>query len=134
MAKSSSLIPGIPNEWLALGAGAIVLWIIWKGGIAKAAGALTSTAAETAAQAAGGIVTGTATGVSEVIGLPTPADVTNDSRVARWVIDYPTTGGYFAASEWSSAPAFAEALFLPQGSGIAPPAGTKLAAKFPPLE
>jgi hypothetical protein len=129
---SKSSVYGVPTDVLLMGGAALVLWVIWRGGIAKAAGDLTSTVAETAVQAAGGVVTGAVTGASDVIGLPTPADTTTDSHVARWIIDYPG-GGYWEASKWASAPALAAAAFIDAGAGTPPTPGTKLYAAFPPL-
>lgn len=114
--------------------GGIGLWILAKGGIAKAIASLTSTASQTAVDAAGGVFTGAVTGVSDVVGLPTPADVVNDARYARYIIDYPVIGGYYQASLWATPSALIQAAGMDAGSGIAPPAGTAVYAAFPPQQ
>lgn len=110
----------------------ILAFILYKGGLGKAIESLTSAAGSAAIHAASGAVTGVVTGVSEGVGIPTPADTTDDPYVARYIIDDPR-GGQLAASKWASVSAFVKAQSLPAGSGYPPPAGGKIAAAFPPF-
>jgi hypothetical protein len=98
---------------------------------------LTNNVATAAGQAAGAIanaaVTAPVTAVSAAVGIPTPADTTTDPLVARWILDYPGTGGPLAASQWASVSALYQAVFnLPAGSGVPGPVGTAVNAAFPP--
>jgi hypothetical protein len=111
------LIAGIA----ALGGAAFFVWK--KGGISGAAQAIGAGAVN----AADGIATGGMTAISEKTGLPTPAQTTTDPAISRWIID---NVGHFEASKWSSAAAYAQALFLPAGSGTKPAPGSDLARQF----
>ncbi|MDN3921503.1 hypothetical protein [Roseateles violae] len=111
-------------QLLALAGLAGVAAFVWhKGGIAKAAEAVGAGVVN----AAGGLVTGGVSAVSESVGLPTPAQTTTDAEVARWIID---NVGTFEASKWAGAPAFLTALTMASGSGKPPaadsPAGRAL--------
>jgi len=123
---------GLSPAGLVMMAGAgVLLYIVYKGSVSKAIGTLATTAGEAAVTAAGGLVVGTVTGASNVVGLPTPAQTATDPAVARWIMDDPR-GGQFAASKWASFPAYAQALMMPAGSGRAPAPGSAVAAQFPP--
>lgn len=91
---------------------------VWKrGGIVQAFGSAAQSAAVS-----------TVGSIGAAVGLPTPAQTTTDPAVARWIMD---NVGYFEASRWSSAGAFAGAFGREQGSGSAPPAGSALARALP---
>lgn len=114
-----------PSVVLVTVAGLAVAWYVWKkGGVAAAA----SSAGAAVVDAAGGVASGAVGAVSAGVGLPTPSDTTTDARVARWLID---NVGWWQASLWSGVPALLAAGSLPAGSGVAPPAGSKIAAAFP---
>jgi hypothetical protein len=110
---------------LAIAGALVVLYIIVRGPKAAA-----KDAAKGAVGLAGAVVTGTVDGVSEAIGIPTTDDTTTDPRVARYIIDHPD-GGYWAASAWAGVPALVQGAAMPAWSGSPPPAGTKLARRFP---
>ena len=97
---------------------------------------ITNNVATAAGQAAGAVVNAAVsapvTAVSAAVGIPTPADTTTDPAVARWIIDYPGTGGQLAASEWASVSAYAQAQFMAAGSGVPAPVGSAVALAFPP--
>lgn len=103
----------------ALGLGLAALFV-WRRGVAGAA----SDVAGAAVSAVGGVASGTVGAIGSSVGLPTPSETTTDPRVARYVID---RAGYLAASKWAGAGALWDALFLAEGSGTPPPAGTPLA-------
>lgn len=121
----------LQTEFITGVAIAASIYVLLKGGIGNAVSALTAGAVSTAGDVAVGVATGAVTGASDVIGIPSPSQTTTDPAVARWIIDYPT-GGVLKASQWASASAFAQALTLPSGSGVPPPAGSAVAAAFPP--
>ncbi|MFT3665579.1 hypothetical protein [Piscinibacter sp.] len=121
-----------PATMMAIGAGVLALagaaWLVYrKGGVSEAAGAVGEAIGTGAVKAADGAVTGAVGTVGAGIGVPTPGQVTTDPLVARWLID---TEGYFPASQWSSAPALMQAIFLAAGSGSPPPAGSAVALRF----
>lgn len=96
-----------------LGLGAVGLFVWKKGGIAGAAASVGAGAVE----AVGGAVSGGVGAIGSAVGLPTPAQTTTDAEEARWIID---NVGTFAASKWAGAPAFIQALMMPEGSGKPP--------------
>lgn len=101
-----------------LGAGLLIaMWVLKRGGIQNAAEVLTTGAIRAVDSTAAGVVGG----VGAVVGLPTPSQTVTSPAQARYLID---VGGYFFASRWASAGALAQALFLDEGSGTPPPAGS----------
>ena len=122
------------KQWMMIGGGLALLLYIWKnGGLSGAA----ASAAQGLVNTAGGAITGTVTGVSDQLGIPTPAQTSTDPSVVRYIIDYPDItgtdkGGQLAASQWGSALAYARANMMPAGSGVAPQPGTAVYAAFPP--
>lgn len=119
---------GLKNdELLIVGGIATLLYIWWKGGVAGAA----SAAGKALVNVASGITSGAVDTVGQGIGLPSLADITTDPAVARYLIDNPN-GGLFFASEWASAAAFFKATAMPSGSGTPPPAGSKVASLLAP--
>lgn len=115
------------TDKLLLGAGAAAVLWLWNRGVAGAAADITRGAVD----AAGGAVTGAVTGASDVLGIPTPADVSSDPAVARWIMDHPK-GGYWEASFWVTPAALARGAWMDAGTGTPPPVGSKAYAAFPP--
>lgn len=127
------------QELFALGIIGAVIFVMRSGGISQAMTKLfqgATNAAISAGQAvAGGVVdaaSGAAAGVASSIGsqfgLPSVGVLTDDQFVSRWIIDAPN-GGQIAASQWSTAQAYALAQSIPRGMGTAPPSGSVLAAQ-----
>lgn len=110
---------------LLVGAG-IVAYVIIRGPskIAQDAG-------RGAVKVVDGAVTGVVDEVGKIVGLPSPADVTSDPFVARYMIDHPR-GGYLRASAYATPLAMARALALDEFSGRMPPEGSRIKAEFPP--
>lgn len=75
----------------------------------SAAGDAAATVAAGAVSAANGAVVGTVTGVSEAVGLPTPAETITDSAACKVYMD---ANGWWAASAKCSAPALIGAMQL----------------------
>lgn len=121
--------PRIPTSAvLILAAGAALAFYVWrKGGVAHAAASIGAAAVD----AVGGAASGAVGAIGASVGIPTPDETTTDARVARWLID---REGWFVASLWSGAPALFAAGSLPAGSGTPPPAGSAIAAAFPPRQ
>jgi len=126
MAKSSGLDEG---ELIVLGLVALGVWIFSRGGLANAAAAIGEGAVGAIGDVASGVTTGVVTGVSKQVGLPTPAQVTDDPAVSRWIIDSPK-GGKYEASRWSTSSAFINALTMDEGTGFAPPRDSILWSLF----
>lgn len=116
------------DEVIAIAVLGIIGFVIYKGGIANAAAAITGGIVN----AAGSVVTGSVDGIGQAVGLPALADITTDPAVARYIIDQ-NSGGQFVASKYSSAAAYAKAQLMPAGSGVPPAPNTALATLFPPL-
>jgi hypothetical protein len=112
---------------IALFAGAALLAFVAIKGLKGAAAAAGSAVVDAATGAVVGVVDAT----GQTVGLPPLSDITTDAGVSRWIIDNPA-GGQFEASRWSSASAYAHALFMDAGSGTAPPPLSKIAQTFPP--
>lgn len=117
MARSDSFDEG---ELVIFGLIAAGIWIFSRGGIAGAASAAGAAAVNAVVDAASGAVTGAAGAIGAQVGLPKPAQLTDDPYIARWIIDS-ERGGRLAASEWSTSSAFLNALTIDQGAGAAPP-------------
>lgn len=115
------------NEVLLYGGVALVLYVVFKGGIRNAATA----AGQVLVDAAGGIITGGVDAAGQQVGLPSLADITTNARVARYIIDHPN-GGSFEASKWASATAFGAALFMDRYSGTPPSPSSRIYQLFPP--
>lgn len=107
------------GELIALGIGAAVLYVLWKGGIANAAADAGAAAVNAVVNAAGGAATGAVGAIGEQVGLPMPAQLTDDPYISRWIIDAPR-GGQFAASKWSTSSAYLNALTIDAGAGFVP--------------
>ena len=119
---------GLKNdELLIVGGLATLLYIWWKGGVSGAA----SAAGKALVNVASGMTSGAVDTIGQGVGLPSLADITTDPSVARYLIDNPN-GGLFFASEWASAAAFFKATAMPSGSGTPPPAGSKVASLLAP--
>lgn len=124
---SNRSLPPFNEATLLLGVGVVaLLYVLAKGGIKGAAASAAAAAAGAVVDAGVGVVDGT----GQAIGLPALSDITTDPAVARWVIDAPN-GGYFEASVWSSATALARGWAMDEGTGQAPPRGSKIEALFP---
>lgn len=126
MARSDSFDEG---ELVIFGLIAAGIWIFAKGGISGAASAAGAAAVDAVVNAASGAVTGAAGAIGAQVGLPKPAQLTDDPYVSRWIIDS-EKGGRFAASQWSTSSAFINALTIDQGDGVAPPANSPLWGMF----
>ncbi|MDN3923328.1 hypothetical protein [Roseateles violae] len=116
MSRALLIVGGIAAAGLAL-------YVVKKGGVAPAAAAI----GETAVKVAGGVATGAVGEIGATVGLPKPSQTTTDPAVSRWLID---NAGHVDASQWSGAGAYLRALFLPEGSGTPPPAGSDVARQF----
>jgi len=103
----------------------IAVWYVYKKGAGtvaqSTANGIASAATGVVTGAAVGTVTGVADGVSQAIGIPTTEQTIQDPAQARWVID---NYGYWTASSWCGAVAFAKAALMDSGSGTPPPANS----------
>lgn len=115
-------------ELLGIAALGILAYVWFKGGIANAA----YSAGGAIVDAAGGVIAGGVDTIGQGVGLPPLSDVTTDPYVSRYLIDHPH-GGQYVASKWSSAAAYAQAQFIAPGNGRPAPAGTAIAAQWPPF-
>lgn len=115
------------DELIIVSGIALFLYLIMRNGVQGAANAAT----QAIVNAASGAVTGTVDATGQIIGLPPLDEITTDKYVSRYIIDHPD-GGFFAASKWSSAAAFAAALALDQYSGHLPSDGSAILQAFPP--
>lgn len=106
-----------------LGVAGFALYVWRSGGVAAVAGSVVTGSVE----AAGEVVTGTVGAAGQVVGLPTPAQTTDDPRVARWLID---NVSLFDASKWATATALIKAVLMDSGTGTPPTAGTAVAQVF----
>lgn len=79
-----------------------------------------------------GVATGVVDEAGKIFGAPSVYDVTNDPRIARYIIDHPR-GGYFRASLYATPLALAQAAMLDEYTGALPPADTRIYAEFPPV-
>ncbi len=113
------MLPGVPALALLVLAG-LGLWVWTRGGMANAGQA----AGAGLVNAAGGVVVGAVSAVSDGVGIPTPGQTTTDAAVARWIID---NRGYFEASRWAGVPALVAALQMDAGTGRPPAAGSAAA-------
>lgn len=127
MAGSRKAFDFNQDELLILGAVGLGLYVWWSGGFANAA----EKAGEGLVNAAGGLIKGGVDAVGQGVGLPALSDITTDPYVARYIMDHPA-GGQIAATKYSSAAAYAGALWLDNYSGHTPPVGSKIATLFPP--
>lgn len=116
-------------ELVALGIGAAVLFVLWKGGIANAAAAVAEAAVNAVANAASGATTGVVNAIGSKVGIPTTDELTDDPYYARWIIDQPK-GGLYQASLWSTSSAYLNALTISAGGGDAPARTSSLWARF----
>lgn len=98
-----------------LALGSVVLYVGWR--VARGAAGAATDAMESA---------------SDVLGIPGPSQVSDDPRVARWIADYPETGGWWEASFWATPAALIAAGQLDEGTGEPPPPGTAARRQFPP--
>lgn len=114
------------GELVLIGLAALAAYVWWNGGIEGAATA----AGGALVNAATGAVTGAVDATGQAVGLPALKDITTDPYVSRYIYDHPA-GGWLAASEWSSATAFARMAFIDEFDGHAPPPGSKIAQLFP---
>lgn len=106
----------VPWALAAAGVGfALVGLFVWKkGGVQGAAEAI----AGGAVNAAKGATTGALDAVSNIVGIPTTKQVSDDPKVARWMLD---TVGMWETSFWCTPAAIAKAWTMDAGTGTAPP-------------
>jgi hypothetical protein len=126
MAASDSFGEG---ELVLLGLVGLGIWIFSRGGFASAAADAGAAAVDAVVNTASGVTTGVVTGISKQVGLPTPAQTTDDPYIARWIMDQPS-GGKLAASKWATSSAFLNALTIDAGTGVTPPVGSPLWLMF----
>lgn len=104
----------------------LLAWIILRG-----PGKVAEDVARGAVSVGRGVVTGGVDEFGKIVGLPSVYDVTDDTYIARYMIDHPR-GGYLRASAYSTPFALARALMIPEFSGRLPDSASRIYAEFPP--
>ncbi len=106
-------------EVILYGAAAVAglyLLVQLVGTVKKVAGAA-GDAAATVGSGANTVVTGVASGLGSIVGLPTPGETIDDPKQVRWIMD---NVGHLEASTHGTASAWIKALSLAHGSGTRP--------------
>lgn len=126
------------TQLMLWGAGLLALYVWSKGGVAN----VLTTAGGALVDAAGNVTDAAGNQVANAVEsifpfqtsvapktLATNSSLTDDPRVARWILDAPN-GGQQAAFQWSTDRAFGQGMVLPAGSGTEPAYGTAIWVEF----